>query len=853
MALNNPFIPSGTRQSSRNYSNVKYFVFIFLLLILLMSLTGCVTLVDPEASQQYASEMVGLLDAQTSIGQSFVSRRPNFNGITIWVTPSTGQTNESTSNNYINVKLYHNPGETSPVFATTIIAPDSDNNIPITISIPDQKDPAGQNYYLLFTKDAGSIQINGRNEDAYPLGQVYLNNKAASVDIAFRLSYNYDFLSLVQDINQSTGYIWIIVPLLVILWMPGWLLFDVSGFRSRFDLGEQTAISIGLSLALVPIIMLWTTVLKINWTSTGVLYSAGFLIAIFIVRLVYFVITYYRNHRSPDSSQTRCRSLPSVTVFKFFAGFARFNGNAGKASSSFILILIFLATLAVRLIMVRDLATPAWVDSVHHALITRLIINNGSYPATYLPFLDINPTAYHPGFHSIAAAFTWLSNLDLVQSLLILGQVLNALSVFSVYLFTKSLTHSSSAGLFAAIITGFLTPMPAYYTSWGRYTELTGLLLMPVVLALIQLGVDGKAFKRTGWIIIFGGITSGGLFMIHYRVIVFLACLLISYLIMDIMTMRKGIQNTPGRLLALIFAMAALGITSVFPWFLQTIKTTLLPIVNTPVTTAVPFFQDFAWPYLTSALGKQSLVLAGLGLLWGMMKQRSFTFILIIWISILFFFGNLDALKLSNGSLITTPSVEIMLFIPISILGGYFIDQLFIHWKSLVPSQLILPSLGIILVISGFVAFLGAKQLIPILNPITILSRNADLPAIDWVAENIPENETIVINPFAWGYGLYAGSDGGYWISPLSGRLTLPPPVLYALESNADEFTHQSQQVITLASNPSALWDFLNTLQLHYIYIGAKGGVIYPERLATSGLFNVLYHQNGVWIFSIKP
>ena len=135
-----------------------------------------------------------------------------------------GKPTNHTSNNYINVKLYHNPGETSPVFAATIIAPVSGNNIPITISIPDQKDPAGQNYYLLLTKDAGSIQINGRNEDAYPLGQVYLNNKAASVDIAFRLSYNYDFLSLVQDIKQSTGYIWIVVPLLVVLWLPGWLL-----------------------------------------------------------------------------------------------------------------------------------------------------------------------------------------------------------------------------------------------------------------------------------------------------------------------------------------------------------------------------------------------------------------------------------------------------------------------------------------------------------------------------------------------------------------------------------------------------------------------------------------------------
>jgi len=321
----------------------------------------------------------------------------------------------------------------------------------------------------------------------------------------------------------------------------------------------------------------------------------------------------------------------------------------------------------------------------------------------------------------------------------------------------------------------------------------------------------------------------------------------------DLVTIRNGIQSKPGRFLTFVLPIAILGIALVFPWFLQTIKTTLLPIVNTPMTASVPFFQDFSWPYLTSALGKQSLVLAGIGLVWGVIKHRRFIFILLVWISILFFLGNLASLNLPGNGLISTPSVEIMLFIPISLLGGYFIDQLLILWKGLIPKQLFFPSLGIIIILFGFVAYLGAKQLVAIINPITVLSRNADLPAIDWVGNNIPENETIVINPFAWGYGLYAGSDGGYWISPMSGRVTLPPPVLYGIGNSAKKITQQIQQVITLNPNPTALRDYLNTQQLHYIYIGAKGGIIPPEKLASSGLFRVLYHQGSVWIFSIKP
>jgi asparagine N-glycosylation enzyme membrane subunit Stt3 len=199
--------------------------------------------------------------------------------------------------------------------------------------------------------------------------------------------------------------------------------------------------------------------------------------------------------------------------------------------------------------MVRDLATPAWVDAVHHALITRLILINGSYPSTYLPLLNFSPTLYHPGFHSIAASFAWLTNLDLPHSLLILGQVLNAFAVFSVYLITKTLTRSAYAGLFAAFITGFITPLPAYYTSWSRYTELTGILLLPVVISLIQLWLDGDADGKESWILGLGALVAAGLFMIHYRVVVFLACLLIIYTIFRITFGSEPNQAKPGKIM----------------------------------------------------------------------------------------------------------------------------------------------------------------------------------------------------------------------------------------------------------------------------------------------------------------
>ncbi len=843
MAKNNPFAQHQQLLPERNFHPIKFVALIILLFLLVTAAAGCVTLADPEASQDYSADTVGVLDAQTSLGQSFVSRRPNLNGITLLMSSVSVQANGTNSlfKNNIKVSLFHSPGDTNPVYTTFINAPVSANNTEISINIPGVREPAGQSYYLLLSTNAGSININGRLEDAYPHGQAYINAAPINADIAFRLSYDYDPAALLQDLKSYFANGWLIIPLLILLWLPGWLLMDISGLRSRFDTGEQPAISIGLSLAIVPVVMLWTTVLKIKWSRQAVLFVAGFLIAVFIIRLVYDHVISRRDKQpfsgdEPNSKPTWQQRL-----------------SAPFSNHAFLLILIFLVSLVVRLVMVRDLATPAWVDSVHHTLITRLILNNGAYPSTYLPYLDISPTVYHPGFHSIAASFVWLTNLDLSKSLLILGQVLNAFSVFSVYLITKTLTRSSSASIFAAFITGLLTPMPTYYTSWGRYTELTGLLLLPVILALLQIWLDGKAERKLGWILALGALTGAGLFMIHYRVLAFLVCLVLVYVIYRITFGRGQNQVTPDRAVLFVIIMALVSILLVLPWFIPTLMSTVLPRLNAPIAGPSQPFQDFSWPYLTSALGKPALFLACLGLLWSLIKQRSLAFILTLWVLMLFLLANLDVLKLPGSGLITNISVEIILFIPISILGGYFIDQLLPANQDLFPYRFVSPSYVTLFILFGFIAFLGAKQLVAILRPITLLSRTADLPAIEWVTDHIPENETVVINPFAWGYGLYAGNDGGYWIEPLSGRLTVPPPVLYGLGHGAHGISQLSQEIITSSTDPAALRDLLISQDLHYIFTGARGGVIPPDKLASSGLFDILYHQDGVWILRVKP
>ncbi len=72
--------------------------------------------------------------------------------------------------------------------------------------------------------------------------------------------------------------------------------------------------------------------------------------------------------------------------------------------------------------------------------------------------------------------------------------------------------------------------MPAYYTSWGRYTELAGLIIFPAAFALILSLMDENARKQKYWLIFLSALTISGLFMVHYRVTVFFGVLIFTYL-----------------------------------------------------------------------------------------------------------------------------------------------------------------------------------------------------------------------------------------------------------------------------------------------------------------------------------
>ena len=806
------------------------------LLLMGLLLSGCVTLSDPESFQEYRADRAAIVQTDQSVGQTLVSRRPRLNGIQIWLrlpsdTPPTGA---------LTVELYHTPQDTTPLVVRSISYGLIASNASITVDLPPQSDPPGQRYYIQLKTASGPIEVFGRLEDAYPDGEAYLNQKPQDADLSFHLTYDYDLAALLVDLNSAASSAGLIVPLLCVLWLPGAVILNLFRVERFFDEAEQALLAAGLSLAFIPVLMTWTTALGLHWSRTSTWIGAIFLT----------LLLAWRNRQGLSS-------FLKVGAWR-------------QISPAFVALgAIFVISLAVRLIMVRDQAAPLWVDSIHHAMITRLIVEHGGFPASYAPYLDIETANYHSGFHSLTAAFHWLSDLPIPDAMLLLGQALNALVAAAAYLFTTTLVKNRPAGIAAALVSSLCTPMPAYYASWGRYTQLASLLVLPTALALIlklwdqssvlpaeQASEPGQPVRRPIRMAALGALACAGLFLTHYRVIAFLAGLLVIAFIpqawraLRARSFRKDITRQIG--LTLAVALLAIGLT--LPWWPATLTTLLIPKLEW--TQGALLLSDFSWGFLTSALGQYSLALAGAGLLAGLFQRRSYPLVLALWVAYMFFLANLGFFHLPGSGFINNLSVEITLFLPISALAGAMVGWLYTAWNGVLPERWRLSYHILVAALGITVAIIGARTMLPILNPVTMLIRQADRPAMQWIAEHLPDDAAIAINPFFWGYGVYAGNDGGFWITPIAGRRTLPPPILYSLGNDAErirQITDGARQILDEGQQPEKLAAHLDASGIRYVYIGVRGGALSPQALLNSKLFHSIYRKDGVWIFERIP
>jgi hypothetical protein len=140
-----------------------------------------------------------------------------------------------------------------------------------------------------------------------------------------------------------------------------------------------------------------------------------------------------------------------------------------------------------------------------------------------------------------------------------------------------------------------------------------------------------------------------------------------------------------------------------------------------------------------------------------------------------------------------------------------------------------------------------------ILNPSTIFISMADLSAIQWIKANIPSEARFLINSAHWQSTIYRGVDGGFWLLPLTGIDTIPPPVIASWDAPeiGGKINDLSKQIAELKTCDDKFWQIVETGEISYIYLKDGVGSIQADNYLNCSGLKRIYDIDGVSIFIV--
>ncbi len=707
--------------------------------------------------------------------------------------------------------------------------------------LPRQGDSAGQAYVLQISGSPDNpVTVWGYDLDVVNGGEFLLSEGDTAVqDLRFITRYQLSWGSALRQLGQTAvrdGLFFLLA--LAFLLMPGCLIL-LWGLRwVHWDGMAWAGAALAVGTAVWPIVWYLFSLVGGRWTG-GLLwlaFLAGWT-AVFV--LVWRggrgemarndVVSFAQGRAAPsrpygDNTQYAIRNTPRIP-WQHIA-----------------LLLILLVGLGVRLLAVRDLNISPWVDASRHALITAVMTENGRTLQNYAPYLDIDRFPYHFGFHTISASLMLMGDWRLERLLLNLGQWLNALVPLTLYTAVWLMTRRRNAALVAAFLAALPFFFPGYYATWGRFTQLTGVLILPVLLAFSWLLLRGaRRWRRLWWLV---ALLAGSLFLVHLRVFVFYAPFAFVVWLMSWGRHGRYLLATAGGVFLLILPRLL---------YLQSITEPVKALSYN-----LPNYNQFPTGYYQAGWDRYFIWLAGLLFLWvawQALRKRPWAMLplaMAAWTLFLLLMLSGDYLGLPSTSLVNLNSLYIILFVPLAIFLGVTLDRL---WCWLMGWKRPLPAVGYFvagLAVTAVLIF-GVRQQISILNPNTILARPPDLAGLEWLEENLPPDALIAVNSWLWLGNTYAGADGGAWIVPLTRRQATTPPADYVynrqMAAQVNQFNKAAEAITDWSDPATAVW--LRDQGVSHIFVGAKGGFLDPAALARNPNMIMLYAQDGVFIFEI--
>lgn len=467
----------------------------------------------------------------------------------------------------------------------------------------------------------------------------------------------------------------------------------------------------------------------------------------------------------------------------------------------------------VSLAQFADLPAPLWVDSYRHAADVQTILTRGHAPSDRV---------YHFGFHYIVAWIVKLSGASIPAAMILVGQFIIVQIGLSFFAFGKRLTRSAIVGLACAACVWFLTPTPMYFLTWGRYPLLLGIAILPLALIAAMDWLDAPRFD--GRTALFAIVTLVGLVNAHVRLLAFYVIFVVVYVAWCTVSSLRISEANAGvcggrsrppqtlfpflqRLGTLALVLIALGIGWSAVWMQQPAGVNNLAAVVT-FWSGIDFATAFA--ILRSHYGVWVWLAAACGLGIAIAQRRVPALIVVAWFGVLVLCAALFTLL--GIPLLEVPIVLLMVFFPAALLIGELAHAL--HERAR-PSRFFA---SLEMIIALLIVLLGAREMLSIFNPITILFTRADERAMQWITTNTPDDARFLVNTFEWYPNTYVPTDGGAWIPYFTQRAIVTSP--------AESFT--------------------------YVYLGHREGIWHARDFADPTRYALVYDENGIRIWQVK-
>jgi hypothetical protein len=636
-----------------------------------------------------------------------------------------------------------------------------------------------------------------------------------------------------QDARKSATYIiitlgilgicaWIsgpigrwLVAMPLILFGPGYLLDRWLKLSDASRFAQAPSIWLALSISSHAILYAWTTA----W---GLRLGAGFWFALLIACACAIAWAYLRQ---PAPTHKHSPWL--------WAAFGA----------------ILLLTLITRFEQIRDLAVPPWVDSLHHAVMIQIAVEQGQAPLSLRPYAPVDNLPYHWGYHVLMATIIKLSGLDLPIAMLWTGQVLNMLMSLAGAGMATLYWRRSSAALVCALLIGVVSMMPAYYISWGRYTQLTGLLLLPAI-AIMWHG--GLYRPKLGYYVA-AAILLAGLSIVHFRMLVFALCL-VAAITLIWLWYQSNLAHWRR-----IVALALTGLSSMAlagPWLLLLWRRTLQPALGNPENlVAGGSYNRVNDGLLWAGNGKLLIALALLAALWCLQRHKRAIIEILLWVVALIISANPTLLGLPYSWLITNDVLVITFFLPIALAISGAVSLIIADTANRVPLASFRRGYYVILAgLALIITLWGAWDLRSVINPVTVLASSADIRAVQWASQNTPKDARFLINATRW-LSIQRAVDGGWWLWLYGQRWNSVPPAIHTYADPADIADITELNKFMMSFTPEQLPELRQMIQrfaITHIFLGTNQGALRYEHLADQPGFELLYQADGVFILAVE-